>query len=59
MTFYLGTKGELEFLELEIGEEFLRKRLNKLSSFHPAIKFTTEYSKETIDLNIILTRESS
>ena len=32
MTFYLGTKGELEFLELEIGEEFLGKRLNKLSS---------------------------
>ena len=59
MTFYLGTKGELEFLELEIGEEFLGKRLNKLSSFHPAIKFATEYSKETIDLNIILTRESS
>ena len=31
---------------MEIGEEFLEKLLNKLSSFHPAIKFTTEYSKE-------------
>ena len=30
------------------GEESLEKFLNKLNSFHPTIKFTAEYSKETI-----------
>ena len=29
-------------------EESLEKILNKLNSFHPTIKFTAEYSKETI-----------
>ena len=36
------------FFIWEHGEESLEKFLNKLSSFHPAIKFTAEYSKETI-----------
>ena len=39
----------------EYGEESLEKVLNKLNSFHPTIKFTAEYSKETInflDVNI-------
>ena len=31
------------------GEESLEKFLNKLNSFHSAIKFTAEYSKETIN----------
>ena len=41
----------------EHGEESLEKFLNKLNSFHPTIKFTAEYSKETInflDVNIRL-----
>ena len=41
----------------EHGEESLKKFLNKLNSFHPTIKFTTEYSKETInflDVNVRL-----
>ena len=37
------------FFIWEHGEEFLEEFLNKLNSFHPTIKFTAEYSKETID----------
>ena len=33
----------------EHGEESLEKFINKLNSFHPTIKFTAEYSKETIN----------
>ena len=33
----------------EHGEESLEKFLNKLNSFHPTIKFTAQYSKETIN----------
>ena len=43
------------FFIWEHGEESLEKFLNKLNSFHPTIKFTVEYSKETInflDVNI-------
>ena len=39
----------------EHGGESLEKSLNKLNGFHPTIKFTAEYSKETInflDVNI-------
>ena len=39
----------------EHGEESLEKFLNKLNNFHSTIKFTVEYSKETInvlDVNI-------
>ena len=32
----------------EHGEESLEKFLNKLNTFNPTIKFTAEYSKETI-----------
>ena len=45
------------FFIWEHGEESMEKFLNKLSSFHPTIKFTAEYSKETInflDVNIRL-----
>ena len=45
------------FFAWEHGEESLEKFLNKLNSFHPTIKFTTEYSKETfnfLDVNIRL-----
>ena len=45
------------FFIWEHGEESLEKFLNKLNSFHPTIKFTAEYSKETInflDVNIRL-----
>ena len=47
------------FFIWEHGEESLEKFLNKLYSFHPTIKFTAEYSKETInflDVNIRLVR---
>ena len=37
------------FFIWEHGEESLEKFLNKLNSFHPTIKFTAEYSKETIN----------
>ena len=37
------------FFIWEHGEESMEKFLNKLSSFHPTIKFTAEYSEETID----------
>ena len=46
----------------EHGDESLEKFLNKLNSFHPAIKFTAQYSKETInflDVNIRLIGGSS
>ena len=45
------------FFIWEHGEESLEKFLNKLNSFHPIIKFTAEYSKQTInflDVNIRL-----
>ena len=45
------------FFIWEHGEESLENFLNKLNSFHPTIKFTAEYSKETIyflDVNIRL-----
>ena len=45
------------FFIWEHGEGSLEKFLNKLHSFHPTIKFTAEYSKETInflDVNIRL-----
>ena len=45
------------FFVWEHGEESLEKFLNKLNSFHSTIKFTAEYSKETInflDVNIRL-----
>ena len=45
------------FFIWEHGEESLEIFLNKLNSFHPTIKFTAEYSKETInflDVNIRL-----
>ena len=45
------------FFIWEHGEESLEKFLNKLNSFHPTIKFTVKYSKETIkflDVNIRL-----
>ena len=45
------------FFIWEHGEEFLEKFLNKLNSFHPTIKFTAKYSKETInflDVNVRL-----
>ena len=45
------------FFIWEHGEESLENFLNQLNSFHPTIKFTAEYSKETInflDLNIRL-----
>ena len=50
------------FFISEHGEEFLEKVLNKLNSFHPTIKFSAEYSKETInflDVNIRLVGGSS
>ena len=37
------------FFVCKHGEETLETFLNKLNSFHPAIKFTVEYSKETIN----------
>ena len=43
-------------------EESLEKFLNKLNSFHPTIKFTAQYSKETInflEVNIGLVGGSS
>ena len=33
----------------EHGEESLEKILNKLNSFHPTIKFSAEYLKETLN----------
>ena len=36
------------FFIREHGEESLEKFLNKSHSFHPTIKFTADYSKETI-----------
>ena len=45
------------FFIWEHGEESLEKFINKLNTFHPTIKFTAEYSKETInflDANIRL-----
>ena len=45
------------FFIWEHGEESLEKFLNKLNTFHPTIKFTAEYSKETInflDVNVRL-----
>ena len=45
------------FFIWEHGEETLEKVVNKLNSFHPTIKFTAKYSKETInflDVNIRL-----
>ena len=45
------------FFIWEHGEESLDKFLNKLNSFHPTIRFTAEYSKQTIiflDVNIRL-----
>ena len=36
------------FFIWEHGEESLEKFLHKLNSFHPTIKFTAEYTKETI-----------
>ena len=39
----------LEFLVWEHEEESLAKFLYKLNTFHPTIKFTAEYSKETIN----------
>ena len=45
------------FFIWEHGEESLENFLNKLNSLHPTIKFTAEYSKETIyflDVNIRL-----
>ena len=36
------------FFIWEHGEESLEKFLNKLNSFHPTIKFTADFSKETI-----------
>ena len=47
------------FFISEHGEESLEKFLNELNSFHLTIKFTAEYSKETInflDVNIRLVR---
>ena len=44
------------------GEESLEKFLSKLNTFHPTIKFTAEYSKETInflDVNIRLVGRGS
>ena len=41
------------FFIWEHGGESLEKFLNKLNNFHPIIKFTAEYSKETINfLNV-------
>ena len=48
--------GDIFFI-WEHGQESLENFLNQLNSFHPTIKFTAEYSKETInflDLNIRL-----
>ena len=45
------------FFIWEDGEESLKKFLNKLNTFHPTIKFTAEYERETInflDVNIRL-----
>ena len=45
------------FFIWEHGEESRHKFLNKLNTFHPTIKFTAEYSKETInflDINVRL-----
>ena len=43
------------FFIQEHGEESLEKFINKLNSFHPTVKFTDEYSKETINfLNVNL-----
>ena len=45
------------FFIWEHGEESLEKIFNKLDTFHPTIKFTAEYTKETIillDVNIRL-----
>ena len=39
------------FFIWEHGEESMEKFLNKLNSFHPTIKFTAEYSKETINFS--------
>ena len=47
------------FFIWEHGEESLERFLNKLNSFHPRIKFSAGYSKETInflDVNIRLVR---
>ena len=40
------------FFIWEHGEESLEKFLNKLNTFHPTIKFTAEYSKEAINLDV-------
>ena len=45
------------FFVWEHGEESLEEFLNKLNTFYPTIKFTAEYSKETInflDVNVRL-----
>ena len=45
------------FFIWEHGEESLEKFLNKLNTFHPTIKFTADYSEQTInflDVNIRL-----
>ena len=50
------------FFIWEHGEESQEKVINKLNSFHPTVKFTDEYSKETINflnVNIRLKWESS
>ena len=47
------------FFISEHGKESLEKFLNKLNSFQPTIKYTAEYSKETInflDVNIRLVK---
>ena len=44
------------FFIWEHGEESLEKFINKLNSFHPTIKFTAEYSKETINFLDVSTR---
>ena len=36
------------FFIWEHREESLEKFINKLNTFHPTVKFTAEYSKETI-----------
>ena len=45
------------FFIWEHGEQSLEKLLNKLNTFHPTIKFTADYSEQTInflDVNIRL-----
>ena len=48
------------FFIWEHGEEFLKKFINEINSFHPTTKFTADWSKEKIDfLDVKVTLKNS